>query len=510
MRGASALAFRRCFASSTVGASIKQQRPTLSARQPFDGDDEEEEYYVEEPFDFEEAEKLQARPRSEYLSSVSLPDGLDEALRKHSLPALRKLKDAPEGEQLTVHHFAGLRLDLAYGASHRVLHEVRRRLPAASFSRALDFGAGLTPLSWALHTLWDDDDDVPAEVVAVEPNQRLRELGARLTLDGGLPVRWTGVMPKIEPEQSPFDLVCSAYALAPLTSAAQARAVSELWERLAPGGLMMMIEPATAEGFATILAARELLAAPLPGGGADAAAAAQIIAPCPHALECPLVPGEGKVLPWLRRERQPRSAVCHSTQRVHESSVRNYLSRKRRKGNERRQHTESFCYLVVRRPTPEETNAAAAAGAAREGWSRILRPPRKRRGHVLIDLCQPSGEAVSGFISQSKADPWHYRYARRSRQGDTWQGFDQVNLCGVGSARLEQGKPIGKKVGFGPHDDTRTQSDANVVNDDKGTASVMQADELIRSNDDVDDEEEYEYYYEDEGEDADTSKDARS
>ena len=105
-----------------------------------------------------------------------------------------------------------------------VLHEVRRRLPAAS-SRCARLRAGLTPLSWALHTLWDDDDDVP--VVAVEPNQRLRELGARDARRRA--TRWTGVMPKIEPEQSPVDLICSAYALAPLTSAGQSceRALEE-------------------------------------------------------------------------------------------------------------------------------------------------------------------------------------------------------------------------------------------------------------------------------------------
>ena len=116
---------------------------------------------------------------------------------------------------------------------------------------------------------------------------------------------------------------------------------------------MMMIEPATAEGFATILAAhaRRSRRRRRRGGGSDRA---------PYALECPR-PTEGRCSRGCAG-RQPRSAVCHSTQRVR--IVRPQLPlTKASKGQRARQHTESFCYLRSG-ARPEETNAAAAAGAA--------------------------------------------------------------------------------------------------------------------------------------------------
>jgi len=98
--------------------------------------------------------------------------------------------------------------------------------------------------------------------------------------------------------------------------------------------------------------------------------------------------------------------------------------------------------------------ALAAAAAAAAGWARIVRPPRKRSGHVVLDLCTaarrapPDGDATSGggaapelgsgsglglagrgeLVQQvvAAADkrawlgPAGYRLARKARWGDLW------------------------------------------------------------------------------------------
>jgi len=99
--------------------------------------------------------------------------------------------------------------------------------------------------------------------------------------------------------------------------------------------------------------------------------------------------------------------------------------------------------------------ALAAAAAAAAGWARIVRPPRKRSGHVVLDLCTaarrtaaPDGDAASGggagpelgsgsgpglagrgkLVQQvvAAADkrawlgPAGYRLARKARWGDLW------------------------------------------------------------------------------------------
>jgi hypothetical protein len=94
----------------------------------------------------------------------------------------------------------------------------------------------------------------------------------------------------------------------------------------------------------------------------------------------------------------------------------------------------------------QEPEAAAAAQAASGGWSRVIRTPRKRSGHVVLDFCsaapaqQAGGEGAGGVEGQphrqegvllrqviSKAASRReaggtaaYRLARRMRWGDLW------------------------------------------------------------------------------------------
>ena len=134
--------------------------------------------------------------------------------------------------------------------------------------------------------------------------------------------------------------------------------------------------------------------------------------------------------------------VCHTSQLVNESCARAYLQRRHRRGRERRRKHESFCYLVVRRPATQDGASAAAERAVDDasqpdedgdagGWARVIRQPRKRGGHVLLDICQPSGSAVSGTVTRRKTDHRYYRLARKARQGDTFFAFDETQLEGV-------------------------------------------------------------------------------
>ena len=144
-------------------------------------------------------------------------------------------------------------------------------------------------------------------------------------------------------------------------------------------------------------------------------------------------------------------------QRVVESTASKYLHNGRGFG-EYKLKTESFCYLLVRRRPTQQTADKEAATAAREqatwraaaqkqgvrrhggggayskhdplaqrgseSWSRILRPPRKRGGHVMIDMCMPDGKASSLMATRRRTDRWHYRLARKARLGDAWPAHE--------------------------------------------------------------------------------------
>ena len=82
--------------------------------------------------------------------------------------------------------------------------------------------------------------------------------------------------------------------------------------------------------------------------------------------------------------------------------------------------------------------AFAAAVKASQSWSRIVRVPRKKGKHVLLDVCTACGPdsapASQGALLQqvvAAADrrrwlgPAGYRLARKSRWGDLWPAFYQ-------------------------------------------------------------------------------------
>ncbi|GBF95535.1 hypothetical protein Rsub_08516 [Raphidocelis subcapitata] len=112
-----------------------------------------------------------------------------------------------------------------------------------------------------------------------------------------------------------------------------------------------------------------------------------------------------------------------------------------------------------RRRDPESYGLAAAASY---GWSRVIRPPRKRGGHVVLDLCAPAPHAASSsggdggdggdggagavgrgslgllrgrlerhVVTRGDAAKWMggaaYRLARQARWGDLWPSFYNAN-----------------------------------------------------------------------------------
>ena len=74
-------------------------------------------------------------------------------------------------------------------------------------------------------------------------------------------------------------------------------------------------------------------------------------------------------------------------------------------------------------PPPSDEALAAAVAAASTGWSRLVRPPNKRSGHVILELCTPAGSLQQFTVAASHGQllgPGSYRMARKSRWGDSW------------------------------------------------------------------------------------------
>ena len=97
------------------------------------------------------------------------------------------------------------------------------------------------------------------------------------------------------------------------------------------------------------------------------------------------------------------------------------------RGQTRSVKNEHFCYLVaLKLPAQTEGEGGSSAGAiiqdglwGTEPFARVITGPRKRRGHVLVDVLEPSGQLRAYTITKNDTTPETWRYVRKLKEGET-------------------------------------------------------------------------------------------
>lgn len=245
-----------------------------------------------------------------------------------------------------------------------------------------------------------------------------------------------------------YDVVLASWTLSELPSdASRALAVQMTWALVAPtGGVLVLVEDGSPEGSRLVRSARKLL---LQDGGKEEASPslARTLAPCPHDRPCPLLSGD-----W-----------CRFTQRVPLGRLpRSGGSGGGRGGGGSGFKDVAFSYVVLQKtdassmaasgleeedarlaslrrlradlsvigqeqqllvqPTEEDWEAATEGAPSRDGWARLIRNPKKGKGHVNLDLCHPSGQLERRVVARSAARrlPGKYLAARKAQWGGLW------------------------------------------------------------------------------------------
>jgi ribosomal protein RSM22 (predicted rRNA methylase) len=266
--------------------------------------------------------------------------------------------------------YAIYRMPATLAACRNMLQHSAFRLP--DISTVADLGGGTGAAAWAALEQWPS-----AQVTVLDQVERALALGRRLRGGESGRVsfgRWqAGAVP---PEA---DLVTVSYVLSELDAAAQAALVA-----VAIGAArraVAIIEPGTPSGHRRVLAARDQLLA----------AGWQVVAPCPHQLDCPV--------------REPD--WCHFSARVERSAIHRQL-----KGGELGYEDEKFSYVVAVPGGDARSEDMEPEGA------RILRHPVKRKGLVELQLCRPDGSAGRQVVTKRQGAA--YKKARDVRWGDAW------------------------------------------------------------------------------------------
>jgi ribosomal protein RSM22 (predicted rRNA methylase) len=261
------------------------------------------------------------------------------------------------------------RLPATYAAVTAALVATAERRPDLRPRRVLDAGAGPGTAMWAAAEVWPS----LATFELVENDSFMIAAGKRLAAEASngaiRDARWISADLMAEPDLPHADVVIAAYSIGELARGRFQDVVARLWGACAD--TLVVVEPGTPRGFATVRAVRDVLRAE----------GASIVAPCPHQDACPMSGGR-----W-----------CHFAVRLERSRLHRAA-----KGAALAYEDEKYAYVAMSR------EPGLPIGA------RVIGHPRTRQGRIDLDLCTPDG-LNSETVSRSDRD--RYRLAQRTRWG---------------------------------------------------------------------------------------------
>lgn len=268
--------------------------------------------------------------------------------------------------------YLAARLPATYAAISRVLDELRIKMPDSKFRSLLDLGSGPGTVMWSAInifseldkiTLWEQDD----QWIALG-----KQLGAFSEHNAIKNAEWHQGNLMNKNAFSSHDIITLSYVIGELAEETLQDLISQVWQ--AASQTVVIIEPGTPDGYRKILAARHCLIE----------LGANIVAPCPHALACPMAEGD-----W-----------CHFSQRLERSSLHREI-----KAVSLGYEDEKYSYIIG-----SKLPSTPYVG-------RILRHPQKRSGHTSFSLCTSEG-IKQRIISRRKKEI--YKQSKKLEWGDSF------------------------------------------------------------------------------------------
>lgn len=271
-------------------------------------------------------------------------------------------------DDLAAKAYLAARLPATFAAVRSAMESVAEIHSDFKPQSLIDLGSGPGTALWAAGDCWPNLQ----KATLVEASPAIRNVGQSLAKALSIDSHWqAGDIVKQMPSLAPADLVTLAYVLDELPIDAVASITQKLWAMTAD--TIIIIEPGTPAGWQRIVTARQALIA----------AGANLIAPCTHQQDCPIVSPD-----W-----------CHFSRRVARSRVHRQV-----KNGDVPWEDEKYIFIAASR------QKVALSGA------RVLSPPRLASGMARIKLCRTDGVAEETTISRRDGEV--FKAARRADWGD--------------------------------------------------------------------------------------------
>jgi len=268
--------------------------------------------------------------------------------------------------------YTTVRLPATYAAARSALGQIQSALSGQSLGSLLDLGAGPGTASWAAL------DAFPSltRITLVEQDDGLIQLGKTFAQTAQVDLLesadWKCADLASETSVSEHDLIVCSYAIGELSAWSAERLIETAWD--AARVALVIVEPGTVAGFNRIRIYRDQLIS----------LGAKIIAPCPHANDCPMSGDD-----W-----------CHFSQRLDRTSLHRQI-----KSGALGYEDEKFSYIAFSK-APQESLP-----------SRVLRHPYRRSGHAHLELCTAEGLQQITVTRSAKAD---WKRVKKLSWGDAW------------------------------------------------------------------------------------------
>jgi ribosomal protein RSM22 (predicted rRNA methylase) len=290
------------------------------------------------------------------------------ALRASTAAMASTYRQGKTSATVDITAYVTARMPATYAAVAAVLARLKEQAPGLAPLSLLDLGCGPGTASWAAAsafptlecgTLMDSDRrflDLARTLGVAHPLLRQADYAE------------TDLRRLAAPPQA--DLAIAAYSLTELAAAEAEGLVARVWPHV--GQALVIVEPGTPQGFERIRQLRRSLV----GQGA------QLLAPCPHAGECPI-----RAPDWCHfKVRLPRRRA-----HLHAKAASVPFE------------DESYAYLIAAR-APAETPAP-----------RIIGPPLSAKPGMTFPCCTATG-LVRSFVA--RRDKPAYKRARKCVWGD--------------------------------------------------------------------------------------------
>jgi len=172
--------------------------------------------------------------------------------------------------------------------------------------------------------------------------------------------------------------------------------IETLWQKVRPGGLMVLLEPGSPKGYRFVHDFRNFIVN-------KPREEANIVAPCPHHKECP--------------QAKQANLWCNFNQAIAKYPNQVFTKLKTQSTIDQ----EKFSFLAVKKGEIIKSEDEAKTSAQKSFfWPRLIRPKLRRDKHIIMDVCNKEGALERIIIAKSHGEEGGYKHAKKIEWGDLW------------------------------------------------------------------------------------------